>query len=63
MKLNDVQATKHALVTEILAQDVYTPASGVWCRLFNRLMTLSQDDLACLKMLIDLKVKKGEGGH
>ena len=54
--LQSIQATKHKIVSSILAQKTYTPKSGVWCRLYNQLMKMSKDDLATLQMLISIKV-------
>lgn len=53
-----VQPVKHTLVTEILDNGTYTPASGLWCRLYNRLMALSVDDLKSLRMFIYLKMSR-----
>ncbi len=63
MPLQDVQATKRQLVAEILTNPTYTPESGVYCRLYNRLMTLAKDDLASLAMLISLKVRGAAEGE
>lgn len=52
-----VQPAKHTMVTEILKNDVYMPDSGVWCRLYNRLMALSTSDLYNLKLIVDLKIQ------
>ena len=53
-----VQPVKHTLVTEILDNGTYTPESGIWCRLYNRLMLMSVDDLKNLRMIVYLKMQR-----
>lgn len=56
MSMQCVQKSKRKLVADILAQRTYSPESGVWRHLEERLMRLSKDDLATLAMLIAIKV-------
>ena len=61
MTMQSIQATKHRIVSNILAQRTYTPSSGVWCRLYNQLMKMSKDDLSALEMVISIKVSDCAG--
>lgn len=58
--LQSTQATKEKLVAEILENSVYLPESGVYQRLREQLLRLSKDDLGCLKLVIEIKVRDAE---
>lgn len=51
-----VQATKHKVVTAILSNRLYQPGSGVWERLYNKLMAMAKDDLYMLDLIIANKM-------
>lgn len=56
--MEDVGQTKDRIVNAILANEVYMPGSGMMSRLKERLMGLSKDDLASLKLIIEVKLRE-----
>lgn len=55
MKHGPPDAEKEALVARILENPTYLPESGVVRRLRRRLLQLSKDDLAMLRIIVDIK--------
>lgn len=49
------QSEKQRLVSEILENETYTPESGLYRRLHDRLMRMAKDDLASLLLVIRQK--------
>ncbi len=63
MAMHCVFATKRKQIAEILENPTYMPDSGVIEQLTERLMGLSGNNIALLKMVIDLKVQAAREGQ